>query len=127
MNAVETANLNLETVKVMKEASDAMKGMNKRVGIDDVDATMEEIRENMQLNHEISEAITSVRIADPEDEEDLEAMLQDMEQQALDDKMISAPAVPVSTHGQVVQPVATRPQEEDEEEELRKLKAEMAM
>jgi len=61
----------------------------------------------MQLNHEISEAIASVRIADPEDEEDLEAMLQDMEQQALDDKMISAPAVPVSTHGQVVQPGKT--------------------
>ncbi|KAF8252707.1 vacuolar sorting protein snf-7 [Wilcoxina mikolae CBS 423.85] len=127
MNAVETANLNLETVKVMKEASDAMKNMNKRVGIDDVDATMEEIRENMQLNKEISDAITSIHVADQEDEDDLEAMLQDLEQRALDDKMISAPPVPVSTHGQLVQPVSAGPQEEDEEEELRKLKAEMAM
>lgn len=40
MNAVETANLNMETVKVMKEASDVMKGMNKRIGINDVDETM---------------------------------------------------------------------------------------
>ena len=40
MNAVETANLNVETVKVMKEASDVMKGMNKRIGINDVDETM---------------------------------------------------------------------------------------
>ncbi|CCX04523.1 Snf7-domain-containing protein [Pyronema domesticum] len=129
MNAVETANLNLETIKVMKEASDAMKGMNKRVGINDVDETMEEIRENMQLNKEISEAISSVQITDPEEEEDLETALKELEQQALDDKMISAPAVPVGTHGSAIsaKPVAAKPQEEDEEEELRKLQAEMAM
>ena len=40
MNAVETANLNIETMKIMKEASDAMKSMTKRVGINDVDETM---------------------------------------------------------------------------------------
>lgn len=127
MNAVETANLNLETVKVMKEASDAMKGMNKRIGINDIDETMEEIREGMQLNKEISEAISSVNTVDPNEEDELEEMLADMEQKALDDKIISAPSVPVTAHGQAVQPVAARPQEEDEEEELRKLQAEMAM
>ncbi|KAI5857999.1 Snf7-domain-containing protein [Tricharina praecox] len=127
MNAVETANLNMETVKVMKEASDVMKGMNKRIGINDVDETMEEIRENMQYNQEISVAIGNVSMADPEEEDELDELLADMEQKALDEKMISAPSVPVTTQGQAVAPITVKPQEEDEEEELRKLQAEMAM
>lgn len=56
----------------------------------------------MQLNKEISEAISSVQITDPEEEEDLETALKELEQQALDDKMISAPAVPVGTHGSAI-------------------------
>jgi len=126
MNAVETANLNIETMKIMKEASDAMKSMTKRVGINDVDETMDEIREGIQLNKEVSEAISSVQIADPQDEEELDAMFADLEQSQLDAVMISAPSAPVSTQPQAVQPAA-KPQEEDEEAELRKLQAEMAM
>jgi len=127
MNAVETANLNIETMKIMKEASDAMKSMTKRVGINDVDETMDEIREGIQLNKEVSEAISSVQIADPQDEEELDAMFADLEQSQLDAVMISAPSAPVSTQPQAVQPAAAKPQEEDEEAELRKLQAEMAM
>lgn len=40
MNAVENANINIETVKAMKQASDAMKKVQTRMGIDDVEATM---------------------------------------------------------------------------------------
>jgi len=128
MNAVETANLNMETVKVMKAASDAMAGMHKGVGMDKVDNTIDEIRENMQLNKEITDAISSVQLVDPEAEEDLDAMLEDMEQEALDEQMISAPSAPVSVQGRTVQPVAaTQVAEDDEEAELRKLQAEMAM
>ena len=108
----------------------------------------EEIREGIQLNKEVSEAISSVQITDPEDEEELDAMFADLEQSQLDAVMISAPAAPVSTQPQVVQPgkdppnrlqhvgfctdappvaAAAKPQEEDEEAELRKLQAEMAM
>jgi len=129
MNAVETANLNLETIKVMKTASDAMAGMHKGLGMDRVDTTIDEIRENMQLNKEITDAISSVQLTDPEAEDDLDTMLEDMEQAALDQQMISAPSAPVSVQGQTVQPVTAKAQatEDDEEAELRKLQAEMAM
>jgi charged multivesicular body protein 4 len=40
MNAVETANLNMETIKVMKQAASAMQGMHKGVGVEDIDTTM---------------------------------------------------------------------------------------
>lgn len=102
----------------------------------------------MQYNQEISVAIGNVSMADPEEEDELDELLADMEQKALDEKMISAPSVPVTTQGQAVAPskqnhtettyhvniytdnfltVTVKPQEEDEEEELRKLQAEMAM
>ena len=74
-------------------------------------------------------------------------MFADLEQSQLDAVMISAPSAPVSTQPQAVQPgkdpsqprhvgfctdappvaAAAKPQEEDEEAELRKLQAEMAM
>jgi charged multivesicular body protein 4 len=64
----------------------------------------EEIRENMQLNKEISEAIANVNPVDATEEDELEEMLADLEQEALDTKMISAPSVPVSIQGQAVRP-----------------------
>jgi len=102
----------------------------------------------MQYNKEISIAIGNVSMADPEEDDELDDLLADMEQKALDEKMMGAPSVPVTTQGQAVAPskhdrtntachvdnhtdnlsaVAAKPQEEDEEEELRKLQAEMAM
>lgn len=126
MNAVETANLNMETIKVMKQAASAMQGMHKGVGVEDIDTTMDEIRDSMTLNKEITEAISSVQETDLDDEDELETLLADMEQKDLDDKMISAPAAPVNATSQAVRPIAKNV-EEDEEEELRKLQAEMAM
>lgn len=98
----------------------------------------------MQLNKEIADAISNVHIADPNEEEDLDEMFAELEHEEMDRKMISAPAAPISTKGQTVKPskdpgealghvdanllpVASKPAEEDEEEELRKLQAEMAM
>jgi hypothetical protein len=59
----------------------------------------------MQLNKEISEAIANVNPADATEEDELEEMLADLEQEALDTKMISAPSVPsVPIQGQAVRP-----------------------
>jgi hypothetical protein len=59
----------------------------------------------MQLNKEISEAIATVNPADATEEDELEEMLADLEQEALDTKMISAPSVPsVPIQGQAVRP-----------------------
>lgn len=40
MHAVETANLNVETLKVMKSASNAMKVIHGGMNVDKVDETM---------------------------------------------------------------------------------------
>lgn len=40
MHAVETANLNVETLKVMKSASNAMKAIHGGMNVDKVDETM---------------------------------------------------------------------------------------
>lgn len=104
----------------------------------------------MAQAREISDAITQVPLTDGAELDDLDEELERMEQEALDNKMLGAPAAPVTATpgaGKVVQPggysqgardqgqdadtrtvAANKQTEEDEEEaELRRLQAEMAM
>lgn len=86
VNAIETANLNAETMVAMKKGAEALKGIHGSLlvplsyfqgdraillinrykfndnvcrNIDKVDTTMESIREQMDLSNEISEAISN--------------------------------------------------------------------
>jgi charged multivesicular body protein 4 len=85
VNAIETANLNAETMIAMKKGADALKGIHGNLwayyscplfwstwwlmlnpwpyvhfsNINKVDATMESIREQMDLSNEISDAISN--------------------------------------------------------------------
>jgi charged multivesicular body protein 4 len=126
MHAVETANLNVETLKVMKSASNAMKVIHGGMNVDAVDTTMEEIREQQQIAEEIGNAI--VNIGDPADEEELRNELAAMEQEALDNKMLTAPSAPIASTPQHVSAVKGKAaaEEEDDAEELRQLQAAMA-
>lgn len=105
----------------------------------------EEIREQQQIAEEIGNAI--INIGDPADEEELRIELAAMEQEALDNKMLTAPSAPIASTPQhvgagklipvpcwrypskakvaVVKGKATA-EEEDDEEELRQLQAAMA-
>lgn len=56
--SIESANLNLETMRAMKQGAKAMKGMHNGLDIDKVDETMDEIREQVELGEEISDAIS---------------------------------------------------------------------
>lgn len=126
-----------------------MKEIHGGMTIDQVDKTMDELREQQQLGEEIANAITSAPIGEPIDEGELEDELEGLEQEMLDERMVKtgtlpvggelerAPAVPSGT-GRLdginrgtytnYSPVANKKvQEDDEEEELRKLQAEMAM
>lgn len=109
----------------------------------------DEIRENMDQANEISSAITAANLGDPIDEDELANELEAMQQEQLDERMLGAPAAPVTATPGMVKPgtilpvlevtkgggangplVAAKkvaPVEDDEEEELRKLQAEMAM
>lgn len=107
------------------------------------------------MGEEIANAITSAPIGEPVDEDELNEELAELEQEQLDNKMLKTGTVPVSdeihrlpaaangerkcdemkrylvgrhTNFEIVKGKApVHAEEEDEEEELRKLQAEMAM
>lgn len=116
-------------------------------------AYREKLREQHALGEEIASAITSAPIGEPIDESELDDELAELEQEQLDDKMLKTGTVPVSDDIHRLPAVANgeseswntlrappltntlsvkgktpvHAEEEDEEEELRKLQAEMAM
>ncbi|KAI8636262.1 vacuolar-sorting protein SNF7 [Parasitella parasitica] len=127
MITLENANVNLEIMNAMSAAAETMKNTHKELDIDKVDSTMDNIRDQMELGAEISEAISRpVNGSDEIDEDELLEELEELEQEELDAKMLSpsspvilAPNVPVD------KPIVTR-EESDEEAELRALQASMA-
>ncbi|KAI2640078.1 vacuolar-sorting protein SNF7 [Xylaria nigripes] len=135
INAIESANINRETLAAMQRAGDAMKQIHGKLTPDTVDRTMDELREQNALSEEIVQAITNNIIGEPIDEGELDEELEALQQEALDKKMLESGSVPVSMSSDVSKlPSVANPdikshaqQEDDEEEELRKLQAEMAM
>ncbi|KAM0800835.1 Snf7-domain-containing protein [Usnea florida] len=135
--SIESANINQETLVAMKNAGAAMKQIHGKMTMEDVDTTMEQLREQHELTQEIGNAITSMPITEPIDEDELEADLAALEQENLDEKMLKTGTMPVADSLNRLPKVANgalsgtskKPpaEEEDEEEELRKLQAEMAM
>ncbi|MCJ1450744.1 ESCRT-III subunit protein snf7 [Mycoblastus sanguinarius] len=134
--SIESANINQETLVAMKNAGAAMKQIHGKMTMEDVDVTMEQLREQHELTQEIGNAITSMPITEPIDEDELEAELGALEQENLDEKMLtgtvpvadSLSRLPKAANGDLVKGKTKAPvEEEDEEEELRKLQAEMAM
>ncbi|KAL1988151.1 hypothetical protein VTN96DRAFT_681 [Rasamsonia emersonii] len=130
--AIEAANINQETLNAMKQAGNAMAQIHGKLTIDKVDETMDKLREQQQLSQEIAQAITSNPIGEQPDEDELEAELEELEQQTVEEKMLKTGTVPVGqlpnvANGEVKGKAKQTTEEEDEEAELEKLKAEMAM
>lgn len=117
--SIEAANINHETLAAMKQAGAAMKNIHGGMKLEDVDKTMcvvrhlaylvtlciysvliprrEELQDQHALSTEIGNAITSVPIGEQPDEEDLDAELEGLEQEAMDAKMVNTGFVPVGT------------------------------
>jgi charged multivesicular body protein 4A/B len=133
VNAIESANINRETLAAMERAATAMKQIHGGLTPEKVDETMERIQEQNQLSEEIVTAITSNTIGEAIDDADLEEELDKLQQEQLDEKMLdtSVPVadavhrLPAAANGELKS--APVEEEDDEEAELRKLQAEMAM
>ncbi|WEW55360.1 ESCRT-III subunit protein snf7 [Emydomyces testavorans] len=134
--SIEAANINQETLNAMKNAGTAMKHIHSGLTIEKVDETMDQLREQHALSEEIVNAITNAPIGEPLDETELEAELEGMEQEAIDERMLKTGTVPVgdrlsalpaAADGELKGKSKVRAEEEDEEAELEKLRAEMAM
>ncbi|KAI1821511.1 vacuolar-sorting protein SNF7 [Xylaria intraflava] len=134
INAIESANINRETLAAMQRAGEAMKHIHGKLTVEAVDRTMEDLRDQNVLSEEIVQAITN-NATEPLDDAELDEELENMRQEALDDRMLQSGTVPVSVSSDIHKlPNVTNPdlksqtQVEDEEEaEFRKLQAEMAM
>ncbi|KAI9813310.1 MAG: ESCRT-III subunit protein snf7 [Pycnora praestabilis] len=134
--SIEAANINQETFKAMQKAQKAMGQIHQGLSIEQIDEEMEKLREQHALGEEIAQAITTAPIGEPIDDDVLNQELEDLEQEALDTKMLKTGTVPVTdevhrlpsvANGDLKGKAPAHHEEEDEEAELAKLQAEMAM
>lgn len=58
----------------------------------------DQLREQHEISDEVGKAIVSVPIGEQPDEEELDAELEGLEQEAMDAKMLNTGTVPVGTH-----------------------------
>jgi len=127
VNALESANLNQETLAAMTKGRDALASIQRNLTPDKVEDTMASITEQRQMANDISSAMANP--LDMEDESDLQEELAALEQDVLDERLTGATHVPLHTPASPTRQAIhqTAVEEDDEAEELRKLQAEMAM
>jgi len=138
--AIENADVNMETLKAMKAGSATMRNMHGELDVGKVDATMDDIREQMDLANEINAAISTPLVMDLVDEEELDAELEQIEQAEMDKAMLgmeappgavksasSLPPVSVSAHSAGAMPTEPANTKNDEDAELEELRASMAL
>ncbi|KAJ2135866.1 Charged multivesicular body protein 4b [Coemansia sp. RSA 678] len=133
--AIESANVNLETFKTMQQASEAMKAMHKDVNMDKIDQTMDDIREQTDRANEIADVISrpdALGFGDL-DEDELNAELEELEQEELDKQLLSAERAPVTLPAgavraqQQISPLHQANAHADEDDKLNKLRESMGM
>lgn len=133
VNAIESANMNLETMTAMRKGADALRNIHGSLNIDRVDSTMDSIREQMDLTNEISDAISNpVGMGHDLDEDELKNELEELEQQELNERLVGAESAPSHVPATLAGPSRAHParqqqQEEDDDAELKALQAELAM
>ncbi|GMM27721.1 ESCRT-III subunit protein [Martiniozyma asiatica (nom. inval.)] len=143
LTAIESANLNMETMKAMKQGAKAMKQIHTDYNIDKVDETMDDIREQVEISEEISEAISRPLGGEYVDEDELDEELAALEEEEAESNLVETHKQPVTTPAtsQKINKMPDAPkgivhndqkeqqfEEEDEDERaLRELQAEMGM
>jgi charged multivesicular body protein 4 len=125
---LESAAQNHETFQALKAGGSTLKEMRSTVGIDNVDDVMDQLKEEMELNEEINNAISQP--VDPlmTDDEELLAELNALEVSDLEAELLAPPMAGLSlpTVPSAKLPVLSEAQGEDMDD-LRKLEAELGM
>jgi len=127
---LEGANVSLEAMNAMKMGASSMKAIHQDLNIDQVDDTMDEIREQMDIANEINDAISQPLGGELFDEDDLLAELDELEQSSLDEQLMGLENAPATKLPSVPTKVPTGPVKKkvavDEDAELAALGASMA-
>lgn len=120
-DALESANTNTEVLKTMGYAAKALKSAHQQMDIEDVDTMMADISEQTELANEISEAISSsVGFGTDIDEDELNAELEELEQEDLDEQMLNigaAPDLPAVPDTELPEPSKAKPKKKVEEDD----------
>jgi len=132
VNALEGANLNQETLEAMKTGAAALEQIHGKMSVEQVDATMDAIKDQMAVAAEISEAISGPITTTTIDEDELHDEFMELEQDVLNERLEGAGRAPVHTPAMPAKErtgLAARKaaEEEDEEAQLRALQAELSM
>ncbi|KAG0620454.1 hypothetical protein M758_4G217000 [Ceratodon purpureus] len=132
MIMLEGAKATTETVDALRSGAAAMKAIHKATNIDDVDKTMDEINEQTEVMKQIQDALsTPIGGAADIDEDELEAELEDLEGAELEEQLIkpSTQELPATaqTHRPTSVPAQKKPGQNEDEDELAALQAEMAL
>ena len=132
---LESAQQNIETFKAMDQAKVAMADIRKVTDIDKVDDLMDGIKEEMEMADEISNALAQPIDPCAVDEDDLLAELEELAAESVEEQLLqpvtrkeeedATPAVSYPTVPSGKLPTIMNATKE-EEEELRKLEAELA-
>jgi len=120
---LESAAQNAQTFKAMEAGSKTMKKIRTDVGIDQVDDIMDSIKEEMEMANEINAAIAQP--VDPllADDDELLAELNALESSDLEAELLKpTPAINMPAVPNAKLPALAK----DEEDELKKLEAELA-
>ena len=93
--AIENASTNIEAVKALDYGRKALSTAHKQLDVDDVNDLMDDISEEMQNANEIAEALSGMggAFGDDIDEDELNAELEELEQEDLDEQMLNIGAV----------------------------------
>ena len=91
--ALEGAAGNAEIFKVMSTGRQALKAATAAVDVDHVSDVMEDINESIQMNEEINDAL-SQQIGPQMDEDELNAELEEMEQEMTDKDLLTVNDLP---------------------------------
>ncbi|KAG8903738.1 hypothetical protein FRB99_002829 [Tulasnella sp. 403] len=129
VHAIESANINANTMDAMRQGAEALRIIHGDTTIERVDATMDSIREQMELTNEISGLISDpMNLGIENNDEELKAQLAELEAEKLDEVLGRVERVP--QHVPSVPTAETskqREQESEEDRELRELQASLAM
>jgi len=87
--AIEDANINVEAIGAMRSGANALRNIHGTLNIDKVDDVMDEIRDQMDLAKDITDAISQpVGFGQDFDDDELSKELDDLEQESLDSQIL---------------------------------------
>jgi charged multivesicular body protein 4 len=129
--ALENASTNTEVLRVMGDAAKALKSQHANMNVDDIHNLMDDVAEQQEIADEIANAISNpVGFRNDVDEDELLAELEELEQEALDEKLldvgpapadIKLPSVPAAVP--VAQPRGRQPVAANDDDDMKELEA----